>query len=90
MIRPSASHPRRQVHSDDRATTARSPVLEFTDKATRDGFSARAIEALLAGPPCIQGAADVTVAHRKYHIREARRPADQAHLADPDGTMTRL
>ena len=36
------------VRRDDRAKTAYAPVLEFTDKPTRDAFSARAIEALVA------------------------------------------
>jgi hypothetical protein len=40
-----------QVRCDDRGKTAYCPVLEFTDRQTRDAFSARTIEALLAAFP---------------------------------------
>ena len=40
-----------QVRRDDRGKTAYAPVLEFIDKPTRDAFSARAIEALVAAFP---------------------------------------
>jgi hypothetical protein len=36
-----------QVKRDDRGKIAYSPVLEFTDRETRDAFSARVIESLL-------------------------------------------
>jgi hypothetical protein len=39
------------VRRDERGKTAYSPILEFTDKATRDAFSARAIAALLEFAP---------------------------------------
>jgi hypothetical protein len=39
--------PRGHVRRDELGKTAYSPVLEFTDKATRDAFSARVIAALL-------------------------------------------
>jgi hypothetical protein len=39
------------VRRDDQGKVAYSPVLEFTDRATRDAFSERAIAALLAGFP---------------------------------------
>ena len=35
------------MRRDELGKTAYSPVLEFTDKATRDAFSARVIAALL-------------------------------------------
>ena len=35
------------VRRDERGKTAYSPVIEFTDRATRDAFSERAIAALL-------------------------------------------
>lgn len=40
-----------QVRRDERGKTAYSPVIEFVDRATRDAFSARVIEALLAAYP---------------------------------------
>ena len=39
------------VRKDDRGKTAYSPVLEFTDRATRDAFSQRVIERLLERHP---------------------------------------
>jgi hypothetical protein len=39
------------VRRDDRGKTAYSPLLEFTDKATRDAFSACVIAALLEASP---------------------------------------
>jgi hypothetical protein len=36
---------------DDRGKITYSPVIEFTDRATRDAFSERAITALLSGFP---------------------------------------
>ena len=39
------------VRRDERGKIAYSSVLEFTDKATRDAFSARVIAALLAFAP---------------------------------------
>jgi hypothetical protein len=40
------------VRRDDRGKTAYFPVVEFTDKATRDAFSESAIAALLESFPC--------------------------------------
>jgi hypothetical protein len=39
------------VRKDDRGKTLYTPVLEFTDKATRDAFSAKVIAALLEFAP---------------------------------------
>jgi hypothetical protein len=39
------------VRRDERGKTAYSPVLEFTDKATRDAFSARVVTSLLEFAP---------------------------------------
>jgi hypothetical protein len=39
------------VRKDDRGKTAYTPVIEFTDKATRDAFSARVIASLLEFAP---------------------------------------
>jgi hypothetical protein len=39
------------VRRDDRGKVAYSPVIEFTDKATRDAFSARVIASLLEFAP---------------------------------------
>lgn len=39
------------VRRDDRGKTAYTPILEFTDKATRDAFSARVIASLLEFAP---------------------------------------
>jgi hypothetical protein len=39
------------VRKDERGKTLYVPVLEFTDKATRDAFSARVVEALLQFAP---------------------------------------
>ena len=39
------------VRRDDRGKTAYSPVIEFTNRATRDAFSERVIAALVLGFP---------------------------------------
>jgi hypothetical protein len=39
------------VRRDDRGKTLYTPTLEFTDKSTRDAFSARVIAALLEFAP---------------------------------------
>jgi hypothetical protein len=41
----------RSVRLDQRGKVVYSPVLEFTDRATRDAFSARVIDALLEDFP---------------------------------------
>lgn len=46
------------VRKDEREKTIYSSILEFTDKETRDAFSARVIEALIAfAPEAFDGAA---------------------------------